>query len=300
MWLKFHQNRRYLIFQGGRSSLLGGLTIIEKSWNYGNLPYLVANTYGLNVIKIRGIWIFQGAGGQKPPIMGSYMWPAMPIFELGWAIPVQSHVWKFGSNWLSLSRVIRNPLLGGYMWPAMAIFEPDWAIPVKSHVWEFGLDWLSLSRVIVSINIFPWGKKLPLGGVTFDLWCPFSNSDVLFQSKVMCHDLAWIGWNRRYVKFEGGGRPLLAGLHVTCDAHFRTRTCYSSQKSCVKIWFGLVEIGGVHFQGDQKSPIKGGYMWPAMPIFELGRAIPVKSHVWKFGSDWLSLSRVIVSTNIQK
>ena len=126
---------------------------------------------------------------------------------------------------------------------------------------------------------------------------------------------------------------------MTCDAHFRTQTCYSSQKSCVKIWFGLSEIGDVHFQGGQKPPIRGVtcdlwspssnlaelfqskvmcenlvriaktfqelscpqtlfpgggrppiwgvYMWPVMPIFELGRAIPVKSHVWKFGLDWL-------------
>ena len=28
--------------------------------NYGNLAYLVATTYGSNVIKIGGIWIFQG------------------------------------------------------------------------------------------------------------------------------------------------------------------------------------------------------------------------------------------------
>ena len=34
----------------------------------------------------------------------------------------------------------------------------------------------------------------------------------------------------------GGG-----GLYVTCDAHFLTWPIYSSQKSCVKIWFGLVE-----------------------------------------------------------
>ena len=41
---------------------------------------------------------------------------------------------------------------------------------------------------------------------------------------------------------EGGGRnPLLDGLHVTCDAHLRTWPSYSSQKSCVKIWFGLAE-----------------------------------------------------------
>ena len=40
----------------------------------------------------------------------------------------------------------------------------------------------------------------------------------------------------------GGGRnPLLWGLHVTCDAHFRTWPSYFSQKSYVKIWFGLVE-----------------------------------------------------------
>ena len=49
---------------------------------------------------------------------------------------------------------------------------------------------------------------------------------------------------------------------MTCDAHFRTRTCYCSQKSCVKIWFGLVEIGGVYFfflgGGGQKAPIRGG------------------------------------------
>ena len=40
---------------GGRG---GGL-------NSGNLPYLVANTYGSNFIKIGGISIFRG---QKPPI----------------------------------------------------------------------------------------------------------------------------------------------------------------------------------------------------------------------------------------
>ena len=49
-------------------------------------------------------------------------------------------------------------------------------------------------------------------------------------------------------------------LHLTCDAHFRTWMSYSSQKSCVKIWFGLVEIGGMLiFRGvwGQKPPIRG-------------------------------------------
>ena len=39
----------------------------------------------------------------------------------------------------------------------------------------------------------------------------------------------------------GGQKPISGGLHVTCDADFRTRMSYSSQKSCVKIWFRLVE-----------------------------------------------------------
>ena len=80
----------------------------------------------------------------------------------------------------------------------MPIFKLGLAIPVKSHVWKFGSDWLSLSRVIVSTNIFLWGRIHLLGGFTFDLWCPFLNSDELFQSKVMCRNLVWIGWNRRY------------------------------------------------------------------------------------------------------
>ena len=129
------------------------------------------------------------------------------------------------------------------MWPTMPIFGLGWAIPVKSHLCKFGSDWLSLSRVIVSTNIFLWGRNPLLGGVTFDLWCPFLKSEELFQSKVMCGNLVWIGWSQRYVNFEG---------------------CY---------------------------------MWTVMPIFELGRGCLDKSHVWKFGLDWLRLSRVIVGTN---
>ena len=55
-----------------------------------SLPCLVANTYGLNFIQIGGIWIFWG--GSRNPLLGGYMWPVMPIFELGWAIPVKSCV----------------------------------------------------------------------------------------------------------------------------------------------------------------------------------------------------------------
>ena len=40
---------------------------------------------------------------------------------------------------------------------------------------------------------------------------------------------------------RGAEDPLLGELHVTCDAHFRTRMSYSSQKLCVKNWFRLVK-----------------------------------------------------------
>ena len=163
--------------------------------------------------------------------------------------PFKSYHLNFGGG--------RNPLLGGFRWPAMPIFELGGAIPLKSHVRKFGSDWLSLSRVILSTNIFSGvggGAETSIRGVTFDLWCPFSNSDVIFQSKAMCENLVWIGWNRRYVNFEGGRR----------------------------------------------APIRGRYMWPAMPIFELGRGILDKSHVRKFGSDWLRLSRVIMVTSKRK
>ena len=116
----------------------------------------------------------------------------------------------------------------------------------------------------------------------------------------MCQNFVWIGWNRRYVNFQGGRRPLLGGLHVTCDAHFRTWPSYSSQKSCVKIWFRLVEpfkgnCGNIpptpqkklNFPRQQKPLMRVACIWPVMPIFELGWAIPVTSHVWKFGLDWL-------------
>ena len=45
------------------------------------------------------------------------------------------------------------------------------------------------------------------------------------------------------MNFQGGRSPLLGGWGwgVTYDTNFRTWLSYSSKKSCVKIWFGLVE-----------------------------------------------------------
>ena len=54
--------------------LLGGLTIIERSWNSGDLPYLVANTNGLNFIKIVSIWTFHGGQGGPSATLCTWMW----------------------------------------------------------------------------------------------------------------------------------------------------------------------------------------------------------------------------------
>ena len=115
--------------------------------------------------------------------------------------------WAFQELSFEFSGESETSYLGGHMWPAMPSSEFGKAIWVKSHAWKFGLDWLSLSRVIMSTNIFLGGQKPPLGG-----------------------------------------------LYLTCDAHFPTRMCYSSQKSCVKIWFGLFEIGGMLSLRGRKTP----------------------------------------------
>ena len=80
------------------------------------------------------------------------------------------------------------------------------------------------------------------------------------------YGLNFIKIGRIWIFWGGGGRnPPLWGLHVTCDAHFRTWLSYSSQKSCVKIWFGLVEIGGMWIfreggggEGEDRSCLLGG------------------------------------------
>ena len=63
----------------------------------------------------------------------------------------------------------------------------------------------------------------------------------------------------------GGGGGFVVG-----NAHFLPRMSYYSQKSCVKIWFGLVEMEVFNFQGKVgcgvcvgggRSPLlEGGYM----------------------------------------
>ena len=59
----------------------------------------------------------------------------------------------------------------------------------------------------------------------------------------------------RVHKYFSEVAKILGGLHLTCDAKFRTRVSYSSQKSCVKIWFGLVEIGGMLILRRAEDPL---------------------------------------------
>ena len=102
--------------------------------------------------------------------------------------------------------------------------------------------------------------------------------------------------------FRRGRSPLLGGglLHVTCDAHFRIRMNYSSQKSCVKIWFGFVEpFKSYHLNfpgGGEKPPIRGITCDLQCPFSNLTELFQSKVVCEKFGSDWLRLSRVIVVT----
>ena len=75
--------------------------------------------------------------------------------------------------------------------------------------------------------------------------------------------LDWLKSEVCYFFFWGGGAgggscgrsPLLGWLHVTCDAHFRIWPSYFSQKSCVKIWFGLVEAFKSYRGNIQKKKI---------------------------------------------
>ena len=58
-------------------------------------------------------------------------------------------------------------------------------------------------------------------------------------------DLVYISSKLEAFELSGGRKLLLGGLHLTCGAHFQTWLSYSSQKSYVKTWVGLVEIGGM-------------------------------------------------------
>ena len=66
---------------------------------------------------------------------------------------------------------------------------------------------------------------------------------------------------------------------MTCNAHFRTLISYSSQKSCVKIWFGLVEpfkSYHLNFPWGQKPPIRGAACDLQCPFSDLAELFQSK------------------------
>ena len=108
--------------------------------------------------------------------------------------------------------------------------------------------WFGLVE-IGGMLIFRGSRSPLLWGVTCDLRCPFLYMAELFQSKV-CVKI-WFGLvepfkshhgkkkkKKKKLNFPGGRNPQLGGLHLTFDAHFRTRMSYSSQKSHVRIFGG--------------------------------------------------------------
>ena len=123
--------------------------------------------------------------------------------------------WPFQELSFEFSGGGRNPLLGGLHVTCDAHFRTRMSCSSqKSYV----KIWFILVEPFKSYRVhkhFSGGQKPPIRGVVFDLCCTFSNLDELFQSKVMCENLVWIGWNRRYVNFEGGGKRPIRG--VTCD-----------------------------------------------------------------------------------
>ena len=81
-----------------------------------------------------------------------------------------------------------------------------------------------------------------------------------YSSQKSCAKI-WFGLVEPFKSYRGNKQflreqkiPIKGGLHLTCDAHFRTRMSYSSHKSCVKIWFELVEIGGMLILRGARNP----------------------------------------------
>ena len=131
------------------------------------------------------------------------MWPAMPIYEFAWAISVKSHVLKFGSDCLSLSRVIvvtdrkknhrcdwkqYNSLPGGnknpHAIPGQCTEVKEKKIRIKPHLFSSSL---SLLLLCARKRIFP--KHIKLSCVC-DFICLFIYLLLLFFC--LCyHDSSW-------------------------------------------------------------------------------------------------------------
>ena len=136
-----------------------------------------------------------------------------------------------------------------------------------------------------------------------------------YSSQKSCVNI-WLGFVEpvKELSFEfsrgGGGKGRVETPYygVTCDLwspFSNLAELFQSKVMCenlVRIGWAFQELScpQTFFLGGQKPPLGEGCMWPAMPIFELARGFLDKSNVWKSGSDWLRLSRVIVCTKKKK
>ena len=144
-------------FSGGQKPPIRGLTIIESSWNSGNLPYLVANTYGLNFIKMGGMWIFKGA--EAPIRWGLHVtceahlrnWPSYSSQKswlkiwFGLAEPFKSYrVHKHTHKKKTITDATENNILGKILFRRIIIWysQDDDQIHIQIHMrfrWSYAI-----------------------------------------------------------------------------------------------------------------------------------------------------------------
>ena len=152
------------------------------------MAYLVASTYGLNVIKIGGIWIFQGGRSlsalKRPEGVLTIIESISNYGNLAYLVAstYRLNVIKIGGIWI---------FQGGRSLSALK--RPEGVLTIIESISHYG----NLAYLVANtygLNVIKIGS-------------------------------IWI--------FQWGRSPLLGGLHVTCNAHFRTWLSYSNQKSSV-------------------------------------------------------------------
>ena len=137
------------------------------------------STYGLNVIKIGDIWIFQG--GAK-------------AYRL-WSAPRGAY-----NNWKHLKLWESGLFSGYYIWITChqnrRYFNAHFRTRISYSSQKSCVKiWFGLVEPFKSYHLnFPWGQKPPIRGTACDLQCPFLDLAELFQSKVICVNLVRIGW----------------------------------------------------------------------------------------------------------
>ena len=150
---------------GGVGLVVWGFGV--RDWNSGNLPYLVAKIYGLNFIKIRGIWIFRG---QKPPIRG------LTIIKRSWNSGNQPYLVAntYGLNFIKMGgiwifRGQKPSISGGYMWCIFWNSYKRWCLLMCV---KFCDNWLR-NEVSRAVTPFQRGRSPLLGGYMWPVMTMF-------------------------------------------------------------------------------------------------------------------------------